>query len=156
MNKLARKMPYTAKAHGPDPVDVHVGRRLRLRRTLLGYSQMQLAAAVGVTFQQIQKYERGANRASASRLYDIARVLLVPISYFFEDLGTDAVNQRPTHNLPEEAGLSVDRSAAPPFEADQMSRTETLDIVRIYWSLPADRRRALRELMQVMAPASSR
>src|ERR1041384_5108638 len=70
----------------PNPIDVHVGTRVRLRRTLLGMSQEKLGEAIGLTFQQVQKYERGANRIGASRLYDLSRVLDVPVSYFFEEL----------------------------------------------------------------------
>lgn len=70
---------------GPDPVDLHVGGRLRLRRTLLGISQEKLGAALGLTFQQIQKYERGANRVSASKLHALSRALDVPVQWFFEE-----------------------------------------------------------------------
>ena len=82
-------------SRGPMPVDVHVGVRIRLRRKILGYSQSRVAEALDLTFQQVQKYERGTNRVSASKLYDIARFLEAPISYFFEgltdtaDLGSD-------------------------------------------------------------------
>src|SRR3569833_3753192 len=69
----------------PNPVDVHVGARVRLRRTLLGMSQEKLGEAIGLTFQQVQKYERGANRIGASRLFDLSRVLDVPVSFFFDD-----------------------------------------------------------------------
>ena len=74
----------------PNPVDVHVGRRVRLRRRELGVSQAWLADRLGLTFQQVQKYERGANRISASKLYQIASVLEVPITYFFEGLDDPA------------------------------------------------------------------
>ena len=70
----------------PNPVDVHVGNRMRQRRTLLGMSQEKLGEALGLTFQQVQKYERGMNRVSASRLFDLSRVLDVPIAYFFEEM----------------------------------------------------------------------
>ena len=72
--------------NGPDPIDVHVGSRLRMRRNMLGMSQEKLGEAVGLTFQQIQKYERGANRVGASRLYQFARVLDVPVSFFYDDV----------------------------------------------------------------------
>jgi len=71
----------------PNPIDVQVGRRLRAQRVLLGLSQEKLGDAVGLTFQQVQKYERGANRISASRLYELARALNIPVSYFFAELG---------------------------------------------------------------------
>src|SRR3954464_8599714 len=70
----------------PNPIDVHVGHRLRLRRTLLGLSQQKVGEAMGLTFQQVQKYERGANRIGASRLWDMSRILNCPVSYFFEEL----------------------------------------------------------------------
>ena len=70
----------------PSPIDVHVGTRIRLRRTLLGMSQERLGEALGLTFQQVQKYERGVNRVGASRLFDLSRVLDVPISFFFDDM----------------------------------------------------------------------
>jgi len=77
----------TAEAQrSPNPVDVHVGGRVRMRRKVLGVSQERLAEALGLTFQQVQKYERGANRVSASKLYEIARFLSSPIPYFFEGL----------------------------------------------------------------------
>ena len=72
---------------GPNPIDVHVGSRVRLRRQLLKMSQEKLGEELGVTFQQVQKYERGANRVGASRLYRLSRVLDVPVQYFFEGLG---------------------------------------------------------------------
>ena len=73
-------------------IDMHVGKRVRLRRTLLGMSQEQLGAELNVTFQQVQKYERGANRISASRLWDISQILDVPISYFFDDMSEGTMN----------------------------------------------------------------
>jgi transcriptional regulator with XRE-family HTH domain len=76
----------TAKLDGPHPIDVHVGARIRHRRAVVGLNQTELALKVGVTFQSIQKYERGANRVSASRLQEIAGVLGVPVSHFFEGL----------------------------------------------------------------------
>src|SRR5271154_1993055 len=74
----------------PNPVDLHVGARIRLRRRMQGVSQERLAEALGLTFQQVQKYERGANRVSASKLYEIARALHVPVGWFFEGLSLDA------------------------------------------------------------------
>src|ERR1700734_2325909 len=70
----------------PSPIDIHVGSRIRLRRTLLGMSQERLGDSLGLTFQQVQKYERGVNRVGASRLFDLSRVLDVPISFFFDDM----------------------------------------------------------------------
>src|ERR1700686_1182510 len=77
------------KSDKPNPTDVHVGARVRLRRTLLGMSQEKLGDAIGLTFQQVQKYERGANRVGASRLFDLSRVLDVPVSFFFDDINPE-------------------------------------------------------------------
>ena len=79
----------------PNPIDVHVGNRIRLRRTLLGLSQEKLASLLGLTFQQVQKYERGMNRVGASRLWDIGKVLEVPIGFFYEDMDKEVANQSP-------------------------------------------------------------
>lgn len=131
---------------GPDPIDIHVGKRIKLRRTLLHISQEQLAGDIGVTFQQVQKYESGHNRVSASRLFDISRVLNCPIAYFFEDIGPETTGDRTTpaarsgEVADEETGLSPD--------ADPMQRTETLELVRAYWRLHnADLRRNVLELL---------
>lgn len=128
----------------PNPVDVYVGKRLRQRRTLLGMSQTVLGDAVGLTFQQIQKYERGANRMGASRLFDIANVLDVPISYFFEDMSREVANQRPSRlmGLPSEM---VERAVETRTDlpGDPMNRRETTDLVRVYYKIedPAVRKR---------------
>lgn len=79
----------------PNPVDVYVGSRLRLRRTVLNLSQEKLAALAGLTFQQIQKYERGMNRIGASRLYDFAQILEVPVSYFFAEMPEEVAQHSP-------------------------------------------------------------
>lgn len=117
MNKTGRRQ----KAEKPNPIDVHVGARVRLRRTLLGMSQEKLGDAIGLTFQQVQKYERGANRIGASRLYDLSRVLDVPVSYFFEELGDAA---------PPPSGMG--EPIAEPYQANPMMKRETLELVRAY------------------------
>lgn len=117
----------------PNPVDKHVGMQVRARRALLGYSQERLGDAIGLTFQQVQKYERGTNRVSASRLWDLAAALGVPVSYFFD--GLDAESQ--AEALAEyEGGNSA-------FDDDLMGRRETLELVRAYYTIsdPAVRRR---------------
>src|ERR1700685_3645842 len=96
----------------PSPIDVHVGSRVRLRRTLLGMSQEKLGNAVGLTFQQIQKYERGANRIGASRLFDMSRVLDVPVQFFFDDMPVEnpvAEDYRPPSGAPEPATAVVEQ-----------------------------------------------
>ena len=100
----------------PNPIDVHVGTRVRLRRTLLGMSQEKLGESLGLTFQQVQKYERGANRIGASRLFDLSRVLDVPVSFFFDDM-SDAIKAQ-TPSILAGGGLE---DAAQPFEHDPLS-----------------------------------
>lgn len=78
----------TTNVKSPDPIDSHVGKRVRLRRTMLGMSQTTLATGLGITFQQVQKYEKGSNRIGASRLQNIAEILNVPVSFFFEEVPT--------------------------------------------------------------------
>lgn len=83
----------------PNPVDVHVGMRLLLRRKRLNYSQGRVAGMLGLTFQQIQKYERGATRIGASRLWDFSRIFRVPVEYFFQGMDEDAINHSPLMNF---------------------------------------------------------
>lgn len=124
------------------PVDKHVGTRLRTRRTLLGLSQTALADSLDLTFQQVQKYEKGSNRIGASRLYQIGRVLDVPVAYFFEEMEeglANATNPPDTGNAPER---------------DTMLRRETLELVRAYYKIEAPTvRRRMRELIKAMATA---
>ena len=93
--KSRRPSNRMASLGKPNPIDVHVGTRVRLRRTLLGLSQEKLGDAIGLTFQQVQKYERGANRIGASRLFDLSRVLDVPIAYFYDAMD-DGVREQGT------------------------------------------------------------
>jgi transcriptional regulator with XRE-family HTH domain len=109
-------------------VDVHVGQRLRVRRSLLGLSQEKLADAIGLTFQQVQKYERGMNRISAGRLYQFARILDVPVAYFFEQLGNIAENENMYRGLADS-----DQEAFMP--ADLLQNKETLDLIRAYYAI---------------------
>lgn len=122
---------------GPHPIDVHVGARVRLRRTALKMSQDKLGEAVGLTFQQIQKYERGTNRIGASRLFEFSTFLDVPISYFFEDLPGDALLSA------HEADIAMAVDLGP----------ETLRLIKQYYRI-ADRdvRRRLYELIKSVAP----
>ena len=134
----------------PNPIDVHVGQRLRQRRVLAGLSQEKLARMVGITFQQVQKYERGANRIVASRLYELANVLDVPVSYFFEEISEDAANDDVE---PQESLVGADA-----LSHDIMAERETLELVRIYYSIENEqvRRRAfdlLRALSNRNAPS---
>lgn len=124
----------------PNPVDIHVGARVRLRRTLMGMSQEKLGESIGLTFQQVQKYERGANRIGASRLFDLSRVLDVPVSFFFDDMAETVQDQSPVAVARGVSGLSEEPAG---FEADPMTKRETLELVRAYYSItdPQVRRR---------------
>ena len=115
----------------PNPVDVHVGARVRLRRTLMGFSQEKLGAALGLTFQQVQKYERGANRIGASRLFDLSRVLDVPVSYFFDDMSDDTQAQSPLNIIKGAPVLLL----SPATVEDPMAKRETLELVRAYYNI---------------------
>jgi transcriptional regulator with XRE-family HTH domain len=132
----------------PNPIDVHVGRRLRLRRTLLGMSQERLGQLLGLTFQQIQKYERGVNRIGSSRLYELGQILDVPISFFFDDMAQDG-------GAPEllAPGLAED-PADFAFDARdlQLEKRETLELVRAYNRIPDPAvRKRLFELAKALA-----
>ncbi|KIN61730.1 putative helix-turn-helix protein [Sulfitobacter noctilucae] len=115
-------------------VDVHVGQKIRQRRWLTGMTQQRLAELVGIKFQQIQKYETGANRVSASRLWDIAEALGVNVAFFFE--GIKNVEQtEPAENVP----------------TDLMGDKEAMELIRSYYSIPEDQRRRLFELARVLS-----
>ena len=123
----------------PDPIDVYVGGRVRGRRLLIGMNQETLARALGLTFQQVQKYEGGANRVSASRLSQIAEILSVPISHFFSDLEPDGAEPS-----------AHDREAR-----ERLQRPETIELVRAYYAI-ADQRTRHQFLEMVKAAAQSR
>lgn len=123
--------------------DEHIGMRLRQRRALMGMTQEKLADAVGITFQQVQKYENGANRISASRLYEFSNILDIPVDYFYE--GTQAGKKHM-------AGLA--EPVQTPFEGqdDVMERKETLELIRVYYSIHSPKlRKDLFNLVKSMA-----
>src|SRR5262250_2153557 len=149
MRKPRKSSGRMASKGFPNPIDVHVGGRVRLRRTLLGMSQEKLAEAIGLTFQQVQKYERGANRIGSSRLFDLARVLDVPVSYFFEDMSSTVAAKTPSRMR----GFAEDRPE--PFEPDPMARRETLELVRAYYRIADPRvRKRVFELTKSLANAA--
>jgi len=114
------------------PVDIHVGQRIRQRRWAIGMTQQQLAEVVGIKFQQIQKYETGMNRVSASRLWDIAQALKVSITFFFEDVNADQMSQND----------------------DMLSNKETLDLLRTYYAIPENQRKRLFDLARALGEAA--
>lgn len=116
-------------------VDVHVGKRIRQRRWLAGMTQQRLAELVGIKFQQIQKYETGANRVSASRLWDIADALDVDVSFFFDGLKSEDGSERSAATMPD----------------DMMGDKEAMDLVRSYYAIPENQRRRLFELARVLS-----
>ena len=131
----------------PNPIDIHVGKRVRLRRTLLGMSQEKLGKAINVTFQQIQKYERGTNRIGSSRLYQLSQVLDIPVSYFFDDLPIEITARK-------SPGLTDVKVAS--FQGDPLVKRETLELVRAYYRItdPSVRKRIFELVKAVAKPAS--
>jgi transcriptional regulator with XRE-family HTH domain len=140
--------PSRSKSDGPNPIDVQVGSRVRLRRNMLGLSQEKLGEAIGLTFQQVQKYERGANRIGASRLHELSRVMDVPVSFFFDDIDPVRAPAIP-------GGFSEPPAEA--FESDPLRRRETVELVDAYYTIedPAVRRR-LFELARTLAAEGDR
>ena len=139
-----------------NPIDGHVGARMKLRRTLMGMSQEKLGEALGLTFQQVQKYERGVNRVSASRLYDLARVLDVPISFFFDDMPsavTAIYGQTPGGYSARHASGFAETQDGFGHTDDTLNRRETLELVRAYYRItdPAMRKRMF-DLIKSLGP----
>mmetsp|Transcript_23742 Transcript_23742/g.42533 ORF Transcript_23742/g.42533 Transcript_23742/m.42533 type:complete len:126 (+) Transcript_23742:1393-1770(+) len=121
----------------PHIVDVHVGKRIRQRRWLIGMTQQKLADMVGIKFQQIQKYETGANRVSASRLWDIGESMGVPVAFFFEGLS--------------EHSAEADAAQTSNVPTDMLGDKEAMDLVRTYYAIPENQRRRLFELARVLS-----
>ena len=131
--RASKRPRRTIAEHGPHPVDVHVGSRVHLRRKLLGMSQTDLGRVLGVTFQQVQKNERGVNRISSSRLYQLSLIFGVPVTYFFEGL---------EDNEDKTSRRSRD---------DVMLKCETPEMVRAYYRIRDPKvRKALRAMAKAM------
>ncbi len=129
-----------ASERKPHPIDLHVGKRLRMRRSLLGISQEKLADAVNLTFQQIQKYERGTNRVSASRLYQFSRALDVPVAYFYQDYN-EGKTRRPQFAVADNDQESF-------ISDDTLYAKETFELLKMYYSLTDEKKR--RELLKII------
>ena len=144
--------PELTHNEGPNPVDIHVGSRLKLRRVLIGMSQDQMGKALGLTFQQIQKYERGINRMGASRLFQMSKLLNVPITWFFDELPDTGLQRMGFNETPQE--IWEDAPTPPSMEAEILQKRETLDLVRAYYNIrdPKQRRKVL-ELLKSMTEA---
>lgn len=140
--KTAGDPPRYGRGTGiPNPIDVHVGKRIRMRRLFLGMNQETLANALGLTFQQVQKYEGGANRVSASRLSAMADILNVPISFFFGDL-----------QLEDDAGTAEERETR-----ERMERPETIELVRLYYAITdLDVRQKFLDMVKAVAASGKR
>lgn len=137
-------------ANQPNPVDIYVGNRLRQRRMLMGLSQKQMANELGVTFQQVQKYENGVNRISASRLWDISKILKAPIDFFFDGMDEEIRNQSPMmlHN----GNLSASNYKADLLN-DPMMKPEAIKLVKAYASI--DDKKISHQLLDLMVALSA-
>ncbi len=148
VRRRIKKPQYSTR--GPNPIDIHVGARVRLRRNLLGLTLQTLAKAVGVTYQQLQKNERGVNRIGASRLFNLSHVLDVPISFFFDDLSPAAAGagrKRRAKGFSEAPATAID--------FDVLSNRETIKLIRAYYRVtdPQLRRRVL-DLLEALGKPS--
>ncbi len=147
---MAKSKSRRGRGRGIGPIDVHVGARLRQRRTLLGMTQTTLGGSLGVSFQQMQKYENGVNRISASRLFALSRVLDVPIEYFFDDMPTAVAASSPA----QDGGKA---KKPPSYEPDPMATRETLELVRAYYKITdPEIRKRLYELTKTLGAAASK
>lgn len=141
--------PKTGRKEGrANSMDAYVGSRLRMRRTLLGMSQEKLAESLGITFQQVQKYERGVNRVGASRLYDLSRILDVPVSFFFENNAINS-NVKPAKKSRKTPGVASPRAS---YQAEDFSDRETLELVRAFKSIKSpEMRRSVLDMIRSLA-----
>ena len=130
----------------PNPVDIHVGGRVRIRRMLLGMSQEKLGELLGLTFQQVQKYEKGVNRIGASRLYDLARILGVPVQYFYDDApNLDDPNSK-------QAGFAEETAATNDYVVDFLASREGVELNRAFVKISDQKvRRSIVELVRSLA-----
>ncbi len=151
-DKKKMKKPQL-RSENPDPIDIHVGSRLRMRRNLVGLSQEQLGKALGLTFQQIQKYERGINRMGSSRLFQIAKTLSVPVAYFFEEIPTaSSLASQPGFAEDGQAPLENAPTSEKQTDYDILRRRETLELIRAYYRIHDDKqRRKVYELIRSMS-----
>ena len=140
------------RKEAPNPVDVYVGSRIRLRRNILHLTQQQLADLLGLTFQQVQKYEKGLNRVGASRLWDISRVLEVSMDFFFEDMDASVAVKSPRMLGSKRISAEFAAESKHNLGEDPMSKKETLELVRAYYKIP--NRKVARELFDLIVMLS--
>jgi transcriptional regulator with XRE-family HTH domain len=140
-NNFVRTTLMIENKKKPNPIDIHVGSRIRLRRTMLGMSQEKLGESLGITFQQIQKYEKGTNRVGASRLQNISNILTVPVSFFFED----APGEQPS-------GSGMAEASSSNYVVDFLSSSEGLQLNRAFVKIgDAKVRRKIVDLVKALA-----
>ena len=129
------------------PVDLHVGKRLRHFRTMQGLSQEAMAKSIGITFQQIQKYERGVNRMSASRLYEFSKLLHVPLEQFFE-----GIEEAETFKEPAMPVMNFAEASSSGFEHEKVSDRESLEMMKAFQRIPSlNMRRRLSDFVRAIA-----
>ncbi len=151
MRKSGKSSGRMASKGYPNPIDVHVGQRIRQRRALLGLSQEKVAEGLGLTFQQVQKYERGTTRVGSSRLFDLTRILGVPISYFFEEMEAGVADKSPSRLM----GVTEVKMPAYAAEPNPLGKRETLDLVRAYYQIADPRvRKRIFDLTKAVAKAA--
>ena len=147
---MAKSKSRRGRGKGIGPIDVHVGARLRVRRTLLGMSQTTLGDALGVSFQQMQKYEKGTNRIGSSRIFDLSRVLDVPIEYFFDDMPPEVAASSPAQGGSRAKKL-------PSYEPNPLTKRETLELVRAYYKIrDPEIRKHLFEMTKTLGAAAGK
>ncbi len=152
MKSISRKASRGRTPSGaPNPVDIHVGNRIRMRRNILGWSQEKLGDLLGLTFQQIQKYEKGLNRVSASRLWDFSVVMDTPVSFFYDDMDKSVAEQSPRMFSNPEADASLNEDLEV-FNTDPMLKQETLELVRAYYKI--NNRQAAKHLFDLIVAMS--
>ncbi len=139
------RLTYGHGTGKPHLVDMHVGARVRMRRTLLGMTQTSLGEAIGLTFQQVQKYEKGTNRISASRLFELSRLFDVPVEFFFEEMPVEVAANSPAEKRRK-------AKEPPSYKLDPMAKRETLQLVRAYYKITDPQiRRRLYEMTKAVA-----
>ncbi len=147
---MAKAKSRRVRSAGISPIDAHVGARLRQCRRLLGISQTTLGDALGLSFQQVQKYENGTNRITAGRLFALSQMLDVPVEYFFDDMPAEVAASSPA-----QGGGKAKKP--PSYEADPMAKLETLKLVRAYYKITdPEIRKQLFEMTKTLEAATSK
>ncbi len=136
----------TDKTYIPNEIDQHIGKRMQIRRTMLGLQLKDLAKVCGVTFQQIQKYESADNRIAASRLFEIGTAMQTPISFFFMGL---------PGNMPDETKANRSMRVSQQSEDDPLAKNESLTVIKLYWQLPEKQRELIMQMLKTLNGTTS-